>query len=74
MPWFCSAFHEEPRNSTGIREQILDILTFETLWFCVLDQLGSTNNDVKSVLIDIIVEIIPFVLWGLKSAHGTHSR
>nr|WPD27473.1 WAKL protein [Zea mays] len=62
-------FHKEPRNSTGIREQIWDILTFETLWFCVIEQLGSTNNDVKSVLINIIVRTIPYVLWGLKSAH-----
>uniref|UniRef100_A0A804QHQ4 Protein kinase domain-containing protein n=1 Tax=Zea mays TaxID=4577 RepID=A0A804QHQ4_MAIZE len=61
-------FHKEPRNSTGIRQQILDILTFETLWFCVIEQLGSTNNGVKSVLIHIIEEI-PYVLSGLKSAH-----
>ncbi|PWZ04691.1 Rust resistance kinase Lr10 [Zea mays] len=63
-------FHKEPRNSTGIRQQILDILTFETLWFCFIEQLGSTNNRVKSVLINIIVRRIPFVLWGLKSAHA----
>ncbi|KAL5653834.1 hypothetical protein ACJX0J_033153, partial [Zea mays] len=62
-------FHKEPRNSIGIRQQILDILTFETLWFCFIEQLGSTNNRVKSVLINIIVRIIPYVLWGLKSAH-----
>ncbi|AQK89975.1 Cysteine-rich receptor-like protein kinase 37 [Zea mays] len=61
-------FHKEPRNSTGIRQQILDILTFETLWFCVIEQLGSTNNGVKSVLIDIIQQI-PYVLSSLKSAH-----
>ncbi|AQK89923.1 Cysteine-rich receptor-like protein kinase 37 [Zea mays] len=64
-------FHKEPRNSTGIRQQILDILTFETLWFCVIEQLGSTNNGVKSVLIHIIEEI-PYVLSGLKSAHGSY--
>lgn len=61
-------FHKEPRNSTGIRQQILDILTFETLWFCVIEQLGSSNNGVKSVLIDIIQQI-PYVLSSLKSAH-----
>ena len=73
MAWSCSTFLKEPRNSTGTKDQILDILTVELLWDCVTHQLGSTNNGVTSVLIDII-ETIPYVLWLLKSTHGTHSR
>jgi hypothetical protein len=67
----CSTFFEEPRNSTGIKDNVVCILMVELLWNCVIDQL-STNNAVMSVLI-YIIEAIPLALWALKSTHGTHS-
>ncbi|KAL5653843.1 hypothetical protein ACJX0J_033162, partial [Zea mays] len=55
-------FHKEPRNSTGIRQQILDILTVvDIFWACVIYQLQSTNyNGVTTVVIGII-ETIQYV-------------
>ncbi|EES00425.1 hypothetical protein SORBI_3003G096500 [Sorghum bicolor] len=60
-------FFEEPRNSTGIKDNVVCILMVELLWNCVIDQL-STNNAVMSVLI-YIIEAIPLALWALKSTH-----
>jgi hypothetical protein len=67
MAWSCSNFLKEPR-----KYQIVDILMVEELWSCFLDQHGSTNNVVTSVIIDII-KTIPICMWLLKSTHGTLS-
>ncbi|KAL5653827.1 hypothetical protein ACJX0J_033146, partial [Zea mays] len=56
-------FLKEPR-----KYQIVDILMVEELWSCFLDQHGSTNNVVTSVIIDII-KTIPICMWLLKSTH-----
>nr|WPD27521.1 WAKL protein [Zea mays] len=56
-------FLKEPR-----KYQIVRILMVEGLWPCFLDQLGSTNNVVASVIIDII-KTIPMFMWLLKSTH-----
>ncbi|AQK89963.1 Cysteine-rich receptor-like protein kinase 37 [Zea mays] len=66
-------FHKEPRNSTGIRQQILDILTVvDIFWACVIYQLQSTNyNGVTTVVIGII-ETIQYVSGVLDYTAGSY--
>ncbi|TVT98619.1 hypothetical protein EJB05_56054, partial [Eragrostis curvula] len=68
-------FHEEPRNATGIKKQILDILTIDfSFWYCVTGDLyESTHNGVISRFIIFSIGIsLPVVLWALKIIHDSN--
>jgi hypothetical protein len=68
----CSQIREEPRSITGMKQQILEILTidFDTLVLCINKELLATNVATSSILITIIPFIL-FGMWLLKAAHGT---
>ncbi|KAK3163702.1 hypothetical protein QOZ80_1AG0007180 [Eleusine coracana subsp. coracana] len=62
-------FREEPRSTSGIKQQILDIIAVEFEFCgCIARELRSTNV-VTSVLIGIIITFLPYGIWLLKSLH-----
>ncbi|GJN37678.1 hypothetical protein PR202_gb26658 [Eleusine coracana subsp. coracana] len=59
--------HEEPRNSSDIKFQILEILQIDFyFWLCITQELRPIN-----IVTDVLIIIIPPAMWVLKAIHGS---
>ncbi|KAF8657027.1 hypothetical protein HU200_060361 [Digitaria exilis] len=71
---YMREFRKEPRNSAGIKDRIVDILTDNlNFWFCVVEQqLISASNGftVTTMLILFFKLAILFAMWVLQSLHA----
>ncbi|KAK3160156.1 hypothetical protein QOZ80_1BG0055950 [Eleusine coracana subsp. coracana] len=57
--------HEEPRNSSDIKFQILEILQIDFyFWLCITQELRPIN-----IVTDVLIIIIPPAMWVLKAIH-----
>ncbi|KAJ1282994.1 hypothetical protein BS78_03G093600 [Paspalum vaginatum] len=64
-------FREEPRNSTGTKDRILDILTFDMdFWWCIIiNNQQLTNTRAVYYLFSFMETTIPLTMWLLKAIY-----